>query len=114
MATPNDPKKPQPGKPEGKPGDGKPAEGAKPPALGKLEKPAAKPGAEKPAAKPPADKPKKAADPVPAKSAGARVGGRKLGQVLIDLGFIDDDQLCEILYECKHTGSPTGEVALRR
>src|SRR6516162_2698814 len=116
MATPNDPKKPQPGKPA----DNKPADGAKPPdkpAMGKLDKPAAKPpaaGPGKPAAKPPAEKPKKPAEPVPAKSVGARVGGRKLGQVLIDLGFIDDDQLWEILDEGKNTGAPVGQVALQR
>ena len=116
MATPNDPKKPQPGKPA----DNKPSDGAKPPdkpAMGKLDKPAAKPpaaGPGKPAAKPPTEKSKKPAEPVPAKSVGARVGGRKLGQVLIDLGFIDDDQLWEILDEGKNTGAPVGQVALSR
>ena len=115
MATPNDPKKPQ-----GKPGDNKPADGSKPPekpALGKLEKPGAKPPAPasgKPAPKPAPETPKKNAEPVPAKSAGARVGGRKLGQVLIDLGFIDDDQLWEILDEGKNTGAQVGQVALSR
>jgi type IV pilus assembly protein PilB len=121
MATPNDPKKPQPGKPadgkaaEGKPAESsKPADGAKPPAMGKLEKPAAKPAAGKPEAKPGGDKPKKPAEPVPAKTASARIGGRKLGQVLIDLGFIDDDQLWEILDEAKSTNAPVGQVALGR
>jgi type IV pilus assembly protein PilB len=113
MATPNDPKKPQPGKP---------ADGSKPPekpALGKLEKPAAKPpaagtGKPAPAPKPAPETPKQHADPVPAKSVGARVGGRKIGQVLIDLGFIDDDQLWEILDEGKNTGTQVGQVALTR
>jgi type IV pilus assembly protein PilB len=98
MATPND-KKPQ------KPGDKPPA--GKAPA----DKPADK--AKKP------DKPAPAPDkpaPVPAKSSAARAGGggRKLGQVLIDLGFIDDDQLWEILDEGKNTGNPVGQVALSR
>lgn len=105
MATPNDPKKPN-----------KPADGSKPPdkpAMGKPEKPAAG----KPAPKPPADKAdkaKKPAEPVPAKTSSARVGGRKLGQVLIDLGFIDDDQLWEILDEGKNTNAQIGQVALSR
>src|SRR5262249_17056488 len=40
--------------------------------------------------------------------------GRKLGQVLVDLGYIDDDQLWEILDEAKNTGAPVGQVALNR
>ncbi len=122
MATPNESgpgKKPPQGKP---PEGGKPAKppsnADKPPAPGKLvnDKPAkpaddkpAKPGGDKPA-KPPADK--KAAA-VPAKVA-ARSGGRKLGQVLVDLGYIDDDQLWEVLDEAKSSGNPVGQVALNR
>src|SRR5262245_61420914 len=40
--------------------------------------------------------------------------GRKIGQVLVDLGFIDEDQLWEILDEAKNTGGQTGQVALSR
>jgi type IV pilus assembly protein PilB len=115
--TPNDPKKPtnpaakpaQPGaKPPAKPQAGGPKPQAGKPADGKGAKPPAKPGAK------PADgkaKPK----PVPARQAQAsRSGGRKIGQVLIDLGFIDDDQLWEILDEAKSTGQLTGQVAMAR
>jgi type IV pilus assembly protein PilB len=42
------------------------------------------------------------------------VGGRRLGQVLVDLGFIDEDQLWELLDEAKNTGSQLGQVALSR
>lgn len=41
-------------------------------------------------------------------------GRRKIGQVLIDLGFIDEDQLWEILEEAKSTGQLTGQVAVNR
>jgi type IV pilus assembly protein PilB len=71
---------------------------------------AGKPPAGKPAGKtPPAKK-----APVPAKSAQARTGGRKLGQVFVDLGFIDDDQLWEILDHAKSTGMPIGQAAIER
>ncbi len=45
---------------------------------------------------------------------GARTGGRKIGQILIDLGFVDEDQLWEILEEVKSSGMRTGEVAQQR
>jgi type IV pilus assembly protein PilB len=101
MATPNDPKKPnKPGdKPAGKPAAGKPAGGdkGKPPA-GKADKAGAS----------------KKAVPAKASPGGSRSGGRKLGQVLIDLGFIDDDQLWEILDEAKNSGIQIGQAALNR
>jgi len=96
----------------------------------KNDKKPQKPGDKPPAGKTPADKPADKAKkpdkadkadkpaPVPAKTAAARSGGsgggRKLGQVLIDLGFIDDDQLWEILDEGKNTSMPVGQVALSR
>jgi type IV pilus assembly protein PilB len=40
--------------------------------------------------------------------------GRRLGQVLVDLGLVDEDQLREILDEAKNTGNQTGQVALSR
>jgi type IV pilus assembly protein PilB len=139
MATPNEPnppKKPQqpapgaPRTPAGKPpaaggGKGPPADkpatgkpvssgdraGDKPKAAKPADKPAEKP-AEKPAAKPsrPAKK------PTPARSGGASrsSGGRKIGQVMVDLGFLDDDQLWEILDEAKSTGTLLGQVAIAR
>jgi type IV pilus assembly protein PilB len=133
----NQPAKPQgaaPGKPAGQPAkpgqppSGPPADGAKPaPAMGKLEKggkPAGKDGdksadgkagAPKDKAKTPDGKPAKK-PPVPTKSTAARSssGGRKLGQVLVDLGYIDDDQLWEILDEAKNSGVPVGQAALNR
>src|SRR5262245_43443521 len=126
MATPNDPqKKPtppgvQPGKPQqpaaGKPAGAQPAKagkpeangGAKPPqaAMGKLDKgakPADKAGDKAKDGDKPKDKPAKK-PPVPTRSAAGRgsTSGRKLGQVLVDLGYIDDDQLWEILDEAKN------------
>src|SRR5262249_61299700 len=44
----------------------------------------------------------------------ARSGGRRIGQVFIDLGFVDEDQLWDILQEAKNTGQLTGQVALAR
>jgi type IV pilus assembly protein PilB len=41
-------------------------------------------------------------------------GTRKIGQVLVDLGFIDEDQLWDILEEAKNTLQPTGQVAISR
>ena len=37
-----------------------------------------------------------------------------MGQVLVDLGYIDEDQLWEILDEAKNSGAPVGQVALSR
>src|SRR5262249_4558964 len=67
-----------------------------------------KAGNGKPAAKgpPPAKK-----SPVKASSSG---GKRRFGQVLIDLGFIDEDQLWEVLEEAKNTAQPVGQVAVAR
>lgn len=41
-------------------------------------------------------------------------GERRLGQVLVDLGFLDEDQLWEILDEAWSTGQQMGEVAISR
>ena len=41
-------------------------------------------------------------------------GARKLGQVLVDLGFIDDDQLWDILQEARETSQMVGQVVLAR
>ena len=41
-------------------------------------------------------------------------GRRKLGTILIDLGFIDDDQLWEILEEAKNQGLRIGEAAVSK
>ena len=43
-----------------------------------------------------------------------RTTGRRLGQVLVDLGYIDDGQLWEILDEAKNMGLPLGQVAVSK
>jgi type IV pilus assembly protein PilB len=59
-----------------------------------------------------------AAKPTPAKKPRDkdkdRDGKRKFGQILVDLGFITDDQLWEVLDEARATGQATGHVALSR
>jgi type IV pilus assembly protein PilB len=109
------PPKPAPG--EKAPVNEKIAAGKPPTAGGKPAAPA-KPGADKPtttdkvvAGKPPVGKPAAKRAPVPAKGV-AKTGGRKIGQVLIDLGFIDEDQLWEILDLAKTSGQLTGQVAI--
>jgi type IV pilus assembly protein PilB len=44
----------------------------------------------------------------------AHGGSRKIGEVLIDLGYLDEDQLWEVLVEAKKTGKLTGQVAVAR
>ncbi len=41
-------------------------------------------------------------------------GRKKLGTILVDLGFFDDAQLWELLDEAKSTGSRIGEAAVNR
>lgn len=111
----------KPGAPAPKPaGD----QAAKPPsAQGKpgaapAGKPAPAPGKPAPPAKKPSDKPAVSASefkPAPVKAGAAnRTSGRRLGQVLIDLGYLDDEKLWEILDEAKSTGQPIGQVALTK
>jgi type IV pilus assembly protein PilB len=100
-----------PAKPGAAPKPGAPA-GAKPQAP-------AKPGADKPAApRKPSDKPAVSAKdhkPAPVKaSTASRSSGRRIGQVLVDLGYIDEDQLWEVLEEAKATGVLVGQAALGR
>src|SRR5438132_10686784 len=118
---PKKPNQPPVGKPvtpppSGKPaaGSGKPAPGGKPPVGKPAGKAAGKPAGAKGNGKtgdgkkiPPAPK------PIRAKEA-ARMGGRRFGQVLIDLGFVDEEQLWDVLEEAKATGTLTGQVALAR
>jgi type IV pilus assembly protein PilB len=114
-------------KPLGKPAASQPPVGARPPAkadgAGAAKPPAAKAPADgegqaeaKPPAKPegkPAPRKPEKREPKSARAAKSQ-GGRKIGQVLVDLGFIDDAQLWEILDEAKSTSTPTGQVALQR
>ncbi|HEY7331148.1 MAG TPA: type II secretion system ATPase GspE [Gemmataceae bacterium] len=95
----------------------KPAAGAKPP-VGKAPvagKPSLKPGAKPPAKE---GNGKSAAKAAPAKKTAAAKGGgggrRRIGQVLVDLGFVDDDQLWEVLEEAKNTAQPVGQTAVSR
>jgi type IV pilus assembly protein PilB len=95
----------------------KPAAGAKPAAP--PSKPVAKAnGAAKPAAdakKPAGEGKKKAPTPKPVRNKDAmHGGGRRIGQVLIDLGFLDEDQLWEVLEEAKATNQLTGQITVAR
>ena len=45
---------------------------------------------------------------------GGRTSGRRLGQVLVDLGYIDDGQLWELLDEAKNKGVMIGQAAMSR
>ena len=103
-----------PAKPGEKPAAPKPA-GASAPAA-KIGAAPAKPDGAAP--KKPSDKPAIPASkhkPAPVKAGNAnRTTGRRLGQVLIDLGYIDDGQLWEILDEAKNLSLPIGQVAVKR
>jgi type IV pilus assembly protein PilB len=88
------------------------APGAKPPPPG--PKPPAPAGKAPPAATKPAPA-KKPATPAAKKEKERDSGGRRrIGQVLVDLGFIDEDQLWSILDEAKTNLKPTGQVAVSR
>ncbi len=135
MPTPNDPIPPKkPVAPPAKPTPPAPrpaAPGAKPPGAGstniKPSAPGAKPAAPgpkpaAPGAKPPAPgaKPVAKAGQTPEKKKPAAKkdknegGRRRIGQVMIDLGFIDEDQLWQILDEAKTSMQLTGQVAVAR
>ncbi len=98
----------------GKPGAAKPA--AKPAAPGTV-----KPAAAAPPGKTPAKAPAPAAAKKPAAPAKKPVergmdsgGRRKLGQVLVDLGFLEEDQLFDVLNEARESALPIGQVAVSR
>lgn len=103
-----------------------PAAAARPPVQpAKPGVPPAKPGtpptkAPVPAAKAPAGKPapaKPAAKPgAPAKkqTLGTSGGRKKLGQILIDLGLLEEDQLWEVLNEARESAQLLGQAALAR
>ncbi len=97
------PAAPRPATPAGAAAAPKPAATA-PVAAKPVAKPAA-PAAAKPAAKPAAAKPELTS---------SERGRRKFGQVLIDLGYLDEDQLWELLEEAKSTGKLIGETAKAR
>ncbi len=134
MPTPNDPQPPKKPAPPGKVPPRPAAAGPKPPAAAgntniRPAAPGPKPAAPgpKPAAPPPKQpapagkgpssagiKPAPAKKPLPAKKERDTTGRRRIGQVLIDLGFIDEDQLWSILDEAKTNLQPTGQVAVNR
>ena len=97
------PAAPRPAAPAGAAAAPRPAAAA-PVAAKPAAKPAA-PAAAKPAAKPAAAKPELTS---------SERGRRKFGQVLIDLGYLDEDQLWELLEEAKSTGKLIGETAKAR
>ncbi|HEX3315390.1 MAG TPA: ATPase, T2SS/T4P/T4SS family [Gemmataceae bacterium] len=128
--------KPAPGAPKpspppamGKPAGARPIPGKpmpvkppppKPPAPAGSQTPPAKPGAPtKPPAKPlakPGSKPAVSAEkmkpaPVAGKNA-ERASGRRIGQIMVDLGFMDDNQLWEVLEEAKDKNIKTGQSAI--
>jgi type IV pilus assembly protein PilB len=133
MPTPNEPtppKKPVP------PGKVPPRPPAKAPAAGgngnsgiKPATPGLRPAAPGPKPAPPGARPpapraratpgkpapaKKPATAPAAKKERETGGRRRIGQVLVDLGFIDEDQLWSILDEAKTSLQQTGQVAISR
>jgi type IV pilus assembly protein PilB len=126
MATPKDPtpppKKPTPPVAKGvTPPPSKPAAaGAKPEGNIKSAAAGAKPADGAKAASKPTDggkPPAASAKKPPARVKGSsesRSTSRKLGQVLVDLGYVDEEQLWEVLEEAKNTGQLTGQVAVTR
>jgi len=119
MATPNEsvpPKKPTPpGAAPGKPATSARLPGAKPqPAAGKPGATPGKPASPQAKAKPGEGKPAKAPVKKSASKGGSTGGRRRFGQVLVDLGFLDEDQLWEVLEEAKNTAQPIGQAAMGR
>ncbi|MFO0809192.1 MAG: ATPase, T2SS/T4P/T4SS family [Gemmataceae bacterium] len=106
--NPNPPKKPTPPVAKGvAPPAGKPA--AKPAAA--PGKPTAKPGTPAKAAAKPAAKPAPEAHRTKAWT-GADAGNRKFGQVLVDLGYIEEADLWTLLEEARNNDQPLGRVVL--
>lgn len=102
-----------PGQAPAKPGGAAPPSGAKP--AGTAPPAGAKPAAPgQAAAKPPAGKPApQAKKPAPAGKE-KTAGKKKIEQVLVDLGLLDEDQLWELGDEAKANGKTVGEVAIGR
>lgn len=98
----------------GKPGAAKPA--AKPAAPGTVKPAAAAPPGKTPAKAPAPAAAKKPAAPAkkPVERSMDSGGRRKLGQVLVDLGFLEEDQLFDVLNEARESALPIGQVAVSR
>src|SRR5437016_4168314 len=114
--TPNNPippKKPVP--PPAKPGPAPVAKGVAPGKTGNGQPPAAKPpAAAKPAAKPATTKKATEKEGRAKAWTGADAGNRKFGQVLVDLGYIDQDQLWDLLEEARNNDVSLSKVVLDR
>jgi type IV pilus assembly protein PilB len=83
--------------------------GAKPAAAGaKPAAPAAKPAVS--GGKPPEKKPGPVAAKRPMKEPSG--GRKKLGQIIVDLGFLDEDQLWDLLNEARENGQLIGQTAV--
>jgi len=110
--NPTPPKKPAAPAPA-KPGTAPVAKGVAPGKTGNGQPAPAKPAAAKPAAKPAVSK--KGAEKDRAKAwTGADAGNRKFGQVLVDLGYIDQDQLWDLLEEARSNDVSLSKVVLDR
>jgi type IV pilus assembly protein PilB len=118
MPTPA-PKDPTPPAKKPTPSGGKgtsPAKPAasKPPAAGAKPAPAKPAGNKTGDGKKPAQAKKPAPKPAPVRHGQESRTGRRIGQVLIDLGFMDEEQLWDVLEEAKNTGQLTGQTAVAR
>ena len=114
--SPKDPNPPakKPASPGGKGSSpSKPAAGGKAPAGGKPAQAKAGDGKNANGNKQASAK-KQPPKPAPVRHSQASRTGRRLGQVLIDLGFMDEDQLWDVLEEAKSSGQLTGQVAVAR
>lgn len=119
--TPNNPIPPKKPTPPAKPGAAPVAKGVAPGKVnGDGAKPPIKPGLPKPAAGKPAGKPPvKSPKPAPAEHkakawVGADGGNRKFGQVLVDLGYIDQEQLWDLLEEARNADQSLSRIVLDR
>jgi len=119
--TPNNPIPPKKPTPPAKPGTAPVAKGVAPGKVnGEGAKPPIKPGPPKPAAgKPAAKPPAKSSKPAPTEHkakawVGADGGNRKFGQVLVDLGYIDQEQLWDLLEEARNADQSLSRIVLDR
>src|SRR5437588_3731044 len=111
--NPTPPKKPA-APPPAKPGTAPVAKGVAPGKTGNGQPaPANPPAAAKPAAKPAAKKATEKEGRAKA-WAGADGGNRKFGQVLVDLGYIDQEQLWDLLEEARSHDQSLSRVVLDR
>ena len=105
--------KPMPVKPTTPPKPGPPAPvGAKPPVKPATPSAPTKPPA-KPAGKPAVPASAVKAAPIAGKGVD-KASGRRIGQIFIDLGYIDDGQLWELLEDAKQKGTKLGQAAIAK